>query len=128
MQRYSLGRFSVSRIGFGAIQLPALACSVRHVTMTRRWRCCGGASRTTCAASVSKQLAAVNLRLTDDAALDTRFAAQLTAMIQARDEGLTGGVGLSNVTREHLCAPGTHARGVSAESVGLGQSRLDARP
>ncbi|MGH3787668.1 MAG: oxidoreductase [Pseudonocardiaceae bacterium] len=49
-----------------------------------------------------EQLAAVNLRLTDKAAPDQRFDDQLAAMIQARDEGLIGGVGLSNVTREHL--------------------------
>jgi aryl-alcohol dehydrogenase-like predicted oxidoreductase len=48
------------------------------------------------------QLAAVNLRLMDDAKPDQRFDDQLAAMIQARDEGLIGGVGLSNVRREHL--------------------------
>jgi len=48
------------------------------------------------------QLAAVNLRLMDDAAPDQRFDDQLAAMIQARDDGLIGGVGLSNITREHL--------------------------
>ena len=49
------------------------------------------------------QLAAVNLRLVDGAAEpDQRFDDQLAAMVQARDEGLIGGVGLSNVTREHL--------------------------
>jgi pyridoxine 4-dehydrogenase len=49
-----------------------------------------------------EQLAAVNLRLGDGATLDTRFDDQLGAMIQARDEGLIGGIGLSNVTLEHL--------------------------
>jgi pyridoxine 4-dehydrogenase len=49
-----------------------------------------------------EQLAAVNLRLMDDAMPDQRFDDQLATMIQARDEGLIGGVGLSNVTREHL--------------------------
>src|SRR5215472_16394984 len=48
------------------------------------------------------QLAAVNLRLMDRAVPGRRFDDQLAAMIQARDEGLIGGVGLSNVTREHL--------------------------
>jgi aryl-alcohol dehydrogenase-like predicted oxidoreductase len=48
------------------------------------------------------QLAAVNLRLTDGTAPGQRFDDQLAAMVQARDEGLIGGVGLSNVTREHL--------------------------
>lgn len=49
-----------------------------------------------------EQLAAVNLRSMDDATSDERFDDQLTAMIQARDDGLIGGVGLSNVTRERL--------------------------
>jgi pyridoxine 4-dehydrogenase len=48
------------------------------------------------------QLAAVNLRLMGDAKPDPRFDDQLGAMMQARDEGLIGGVGLSNVSREHL--------------------------
>jgi aryl-alcohol dehydrogenase-like predicted oxidoreductase len=48
------------------------------------------------------QLAAVNLRLLDSSQPDQRFDDQLGAMIQARDDGLIGGVGLSNVTREHL--------------------------
>jgi aryl-alcohol dehydrogenase-like predicted oxidoreductase len=47
-------------------------------------------------------LAAVNLRLMDAAKPDQRFDDQLGAMMQARDEGLIGGVGLSNITREHL--------------------------
>ena len=47
-------------------------------------------------------LAAVNLRLMDDAKPDSRFDDQLAAMVKARDEGLIGGVGLSNVTLEHL--------------------------
>jgi aryl-alcohol dehydrogenase-like predicted oxidoreductase len=50
----------------------------------------------------TEQLAAVNLRLMDDTAPDGKFDDQLTAMIEARDEGLIGGVGLSNVTLEHL--------------------------
>jgi aryl-alcohol dehydrogenase-like predicted oxidoreductase len=49
-----------------------------------------------------EQLAAVNLRLSDDATPNQRFDDQLGAMIQARDDGLIGGVGLSNITREHL--------------------------
>jgi len=48
------------------------------------------------------QLAAVNLRLMDGVAPDQRFDDQLGAMITARDEGLIGGVGLSNVTHAHL--------------------------
>jgi pyridoxine 4-dehydrogenase len=47
-------------------------------------------------------LAAVNLRLMDDAEPDHQFDDQLAAMVKARDDGLIGGVGLSNITREHL--------------------------
>jgi aryl-alcohol dehydrogenase-like predicted oxidoreductase len=47
------------------------------------------------------QLAAVNLRVTGDEP-DRRFDDQLTAMIQAREDGLIGGVGLSNVTLQRL--------------------------
>jgi pyridoxine 4-dehydrogenase len=164
MQRYPLGRFSVSRIGFGAMQLPgpgvfgpsrdrdeALAVLRRAVEMgvdlidTSQYYGPDVANELIrealypypdSLALVSKvgarrdesggwlpddepdqlrrgiednlrslgveQLAAVNLRLSDDATPDTRFDNQLAAMIQARDEGLIGGVGLSNVTREHL--------------------------
>src|SRR5947207_3088737 len=62
MQRYPLGRFSVSRIGLGAMQLPG-----PDVFGPPRDR--------------------------DEA---------LAAMIQARDEGLIDGIGLSNVTRQLL--------------------------
>src|SRR5580693_4540121 len=48
------------------------------------------------------RLAAVNLRLMDDSQPGQRFDDQLGAMMQARDEGLIGGIGLSNITREHL--------------------------
>jgi pyridoxine 4-dehydrogenase len=48
------------------------------------------------------QLAAVNLRVIEGAVPDRRFDAQLVAMIQARDAGLIGGVGLSNISRGHL--------------------------
>jgi aryl-alcohol dehydrogenase-like predicted oxidoreductase len=48
------------------------------------------------------RLAVANLRLMDDAAPDQLFDDQLAAMVQARDDGLIGGVGLSNVTRDHL--------------------------
>ena len=48
-----------------------------------------------------EQLAAVNLRETGDEP-DQRFDDQLAAMVQARDEGLIGGIGLSNVSVEHL--------------------------
>jgi aryl-alcohol dehydrogenase-like predicted oxidoreductase len=48
------------------------------------------------------RLAAVNLRLMDDAEPGPRFDAQLTAMVQARDEGLIDGVGLSSISAAHL--------------------------
>jgi pyridoxine 4-dehydrogenase len=47
-------------------------------------------------------LAAVNLRLMDDAEPGPRFRDQLAAMVKARDDGLIGGIGLSNVTRDQL--------------------------
>jgi pyridoxine 4-dehydrogenase len=48
------------------------------------------------------QLAAVNLRLPGDGRVDARFDDQLAAMVAARDEGIIGGVGLSNVSLEQL--------------------------
>jgi pyridoxine 4-dehydrogenase len=57
------------------------------------------------------QLTAVNLRVMDSEATDPNtpgrlnrelFDAQLAAMIQARDEGLIAGIGLSNITLDHL--------------------------
>lgn len=48
------------------------------------------------------QLAIVNLRLMGSDGPDERFDDQLSVMIAARDEGLIGGIGLSNITREHL--------------------------
>jgi aryl-alcohol dehydrogenase-like predicted oxidoreductase len=49
------------------------------------------------------RLAAVNLRTMDPS--DTpgrRFDAQLAALVQAREEGLIDGIGISNVSRQHL--------------------------
>ena len=48
------------------------------------------------------RLAAVNLRLPSAGRADARFDDQLAAMVQARDEGLIAGVGLSNVSLEQL--------------------------
>ena len=49
------------------------------------------------------RLAAVNLRVTDPSELPGRqFDAQLAALIQARDERLIDGIGLSNISRLHL--------------------------
>jgi pyridoxine 4-dehydrogenase len=51
----------------------------------------------------SDRLAAVNLRLMDPAeAPGERFDAQLAALVKAREEGLLDGVGLSNISHEHL--------------------------
>jgi len=58
-----------------------------------------------------EQLAAVNLRVMDPESEDPSkparvnrelFDRQLTAIIQARDEGLIAGIGLSNITFEHI--------------------------
>ncbi|NEN05415.1 oxidoreductase [Diaminobutyricibacter tongyongensis] len=50
-----------------------------------------------------ERLAAVNLRMPDPTARpDARFDDQLAAMVQARDDGLIDGVGLSNVSAAQL--------------------------
>ncbi|MGI5130953.1 oxidoreductase [Pseudonocardia sp. CA-107938] len=50
-----------------------------------------------------EQLAAVNLRLLDEKEPPgQRFDDQLGAMVEARDAGLIAGIGLSNITVEHL--------------------------
>jgi pyridoxine 4-dehydrogenase len=164
MERYQLGRFSVSRIGFGAMQLPgpgvfgpprdrtealavlrhAVDLGVDHIDTAQYYGpdvanelirealhpYAGtlalvskvGARRDGSGGWLpwdepdqlrrgiednlrslgAEQLAAVNLRLTDGAKPCLRFDDQLAAMVQARDDGLIGGVGLSNITREHL--------------------------
>jgi pyridoxine 4-dehydrogenase len=48
------------------------------------------------------QLAAVNLRIMDGSRPGGRFDSQLASLVQAHDEGLIGGIGLSNISREHL--------------------------
>jgi pyridoxine 4-dehydrogenase len=49
------------------------------------------------------RLAAVNLRVMDPSQTPGgQFDAQLAALAQARDEGLIDGIGLSNVSRQHL--------------------------
>jgi pyridoxine 4-dehydrogenase len=164
VQRYPLGQFSVSRIGFGAMQLPgpgvfgpppdpaealavlrrAVELGVDHIDTAQyygpdvanelirealrpypgtlalvskvgarrdgsgRWlpydepdQLRRGIEDNLRSLGVG-QLAAVNLRLLDDAPPDQRFDDQLAAMIQARGEGLIGGVGLSNIRRSHL--------------------------
>jgi aryl-alcohol dehydrogenase-like predicted oxidoreductase len=164
MQTYQLGPFSVSRVGFGAMQLPgpgvfgpprdrpealavlrrAVELGVDHIDTSQfygpdvanelirealhpypgnlalvskvgaRRDESGGWLRYDEPDELRKgiegnlsslgtgQLAAVNLRLMDGAEPDQRFDDQVGAMTTARDEGLIGGVGLSNVTRAHL--------------------------
>jgi len=49
-----------------------------------------------------EQLAAVNVRVMNNAVPDERFVDQLGALAAARDEGLIAGIGISNVTHRHL--------------------------
>ena len=49
-----------------------------------------------------ERLAAVNLRVMDGSTPGERFDAQLAALVQAQVEGLIDGIGLSNVSTEHL--------------------------
>jgi pyridoxine 4-dehydrogenase len=163
-QRYRLGLMTVSRIGFGAMQLPgpgvfgpprdrsealavlrrAVELGVDHIDTAHyygpavaneliqaalhpypaglalvskvgaRRDASGGVLRFDSPAQLTQgiednlrslavdHLAAVNLRLMDDATPGPQFDDQLAAMVQARDSGLIGGIGLSNITREHL--------------------------
>jgi pyridoxine 4-dehydrogenase len=164
MDAFSLGRFSVSRVGFGAMQLPgpnafgppkdrdealavlrrAVELGVNHIDTAQFYgpnvsnelirealhpysknlalvSKVGGRRDGTGAwlplaepADLRKdieanlrtlgvdQLAAVNLRLFESEAPDELFDDQLSVMIAARDHGLIGGIGLSEITREHL--------------------------
>jgi pyridoxine 4-dehydrogenase len=164
MDAFSLGRFSVSRVGFGAMQLPgpnafgppkdrdealavlrrAVELGVDHIDTAQFYgpnvsnelirealhpysknlalvSKVGGRRDDTGAwlplaepADLRKdieanlralgvdQLAAVNLRLFESGAPDELFDDQLSVMIAARDDGLIGGIGLSEITREHL--------------------------
>ena len=49
-----------------------------------------------------EHLTAVNLRVMNNAAPDARFVDQLGALMTARDQGLIGGIGISNVSHAHL--------------------------
>jgi aryl-alcohol dehydrogenase-like predicted oxidoreductase len=49
-----------------------------------------------------ERLAAVNLRIMDGSTPGKRFDAQLAALIKAREDGLIDGIGLSNISAEHL--------------------------
>jgi aryl-alcohol dehydrogenase-like predicted oxidoreductase len=48
------------------------------------------------------RLAAVNLRMMDGSKPGKRFDAQLAALIASRDQGLVDGIGLSNISIDHL--------------------------
>jgi aryl-alcohol dehydrogenase-like predicted oxidoreductase len=49
-----------------------------------------------------EHLTAVNMRVMNNAAPDARFVDQLGALVTARDQGLIGGIGISNVSHAHL--------------------------
>ncbi|OCB39550.1 oxidoreductase [Mycobacterium malmoense] len=164
MDSFPLGRFSVSRVGFGAMQLPgpnafgpppdrdealavlrrAVELGVDHIDTAQfygpdvanelirealhpypenlalvskvggRRDDSGGWLPVDAPADLRRdietnlralgvdQLAAVNLRVFESDGPDQLFDDQLSAMIEARDDGLIGGIGLSNVNREHL--------------------------
>lgn len=164
MERFPLGRFSVARIGFGAMQLPgpgvmgpprdhdeaiavlrrAVERGVDHIDTAQFYgpdvanelirealypypqhlalvskvggrRDESGAwlpvrepaeLRRDIEANLRTlgvdQVAAVNLRLMESEGPDELFDAQLSIMIEAREEGLIGGIGLSGINREHL--------------------------
>jgi pyridoxine 4-dehydrogenase len=163
-QRYRLGPLTVSRVGFGAMQLPgpgvfgpprdrdaalavlrrAAELGVDHIDTAQyygpavaneliraalypypaglalvskvgaRRDSAGGILQFDAPAELRQgiednlrtlgadRLTAVNLRLMNDARPDQRFDDQLAAMVRARDDGLIGGIGLSNISREHL--------------------------
>jgi pyridoxine 4-dehydrogenase len=76
-----------------------------------------------------EQLAAVNLRVMDNAVPDERFVDQLGALVAARDEGLIAGVGISNVTHRHLLAGSRgHRHRLRAECVQPRESVLGFGP
>jgi aryl-alcohol dehydrogenase-like predicted oxidoreductase len=164
MDSFPLGRFSVSRVGFGAMQLPgpgvfgpprdrdealavlrrAVELGVDHIDTAQfygpdvanelirealhpypenlalvskvggrrddsgAWLPVGEPAdlrrdiETNLRSLGVEQLAAVNLRLFESDGPDEPFEDQLSVMISARDEGLIGGIGLSNINREHL--------------------------
>jgi pyridoxine 4-dehydrogenase len=93
MQTYSLGNHTVGRVGFRPMQLPLRRQIEENLV-----------------ALDTDRLSAVNLRLfTLDggdapAQVEARdlFDRQLDAIITARDEGLIDGIGLSNISLEHL--------------------------
>jgi pyridoxine 4-dehydrogenase len=63
------------------------------------------------------RLAAVNLRIMDASLPGPRFDAQLAAMISARDEGLIDGIGLSNISKDHLLKAVTQTEVVCVQNL-----------
>ena len=63
--------------------------------------CAGGIEDNLRSLAVDR-LTVVNLRLMDDASPGQHFDDQLAAMVAAREDGLIGGIGLSNITPGHL--------------------------
>ena len=164
MDPFPLGRFSVNRVGFGAMQLPgpnafgpprdrdealavlrrAVELGVDHIDTAQfygpdvanelirqalhpypeslalvskvggrrdgdgAWLPAGEPAElrrdieTNLRSLGVEQLAVVNLRVFESDGPDQEFDDQLSAMIEAREQGLIGGIGLSNVNREHL--------------------------
>jgi pyridoxine 4-dehydrogenase len=64
-----------------------------------------------------ERLAAVNLRVMDASRPGKRFDAQLAALIGARDDGLIDGIGLSNITSEHLLRAVDHTEIVCVQNL-----------
>ncbi|MDF2823863.1 MAG: oxidoreductase [Mycobacterium sp.] len=62
------------------------------------------------------QLAAVNLRLMDSKGPDALFDDQLAVMIEARDAGLIGGIGLSSIEHAHLAHAVAHTEIVCVQN------------
>jgi len=64
------------------------------------------------------RLAAVNLRMMEPSeSPGPRFDAQVAALVQARDDGLIDGVGLSNVSRHHLLRALDHTEVVCVQNL-----------
>jgi pyridoxine 4-dehydrogenase len=63
------------------------------------------------------RLAAINLRLMDGSPPGERFDAQLAALVQAREEGLIDGIGLSNISKQHLLRALDHAEIVCVQNL-----------
>jgi pyridoxine 4-dehydrogenase len=64
-----------------------------------------------------ERLAAVNLRLMEGTRPGHRFDAQLAALVAARDEGLIDGIGLSNISSEHLRRAVSHTQIVCVQNL-----------